>query len=125
MAAVTAMLLPIPGWLTVGLQLLLAASLVRTYRNHIAKSAPRAIVEALWDIDGQWLLTLASGDVVEAKLRPDSFVSVPLVVLNFKTAPWWRNSSLLLTGDALDKDLLRKLRVRLKLGDGKALAAPI
>ncbi len=110
---------PLPLWLQLGLGLLLMASLIHGYALHIFRAAPQAITTAVWDELGLWRVTLASGRTLEAQLLPDSFVTLPLVVLNFRTGPWWSRRSLVLAGDAMDPELLRKLRVRLKLEFGK------
>jgi toxin CptA len=110
---------PLPLWLRLGLGLLLMASLIHGHGLHIARGSPRAITRAVWDELGLWRLTLASGRTLEAQLLPDSFVTLPLVVLNFRAGPWCSRRSLILSGDAVDPELLRKLRVRLKLEYGK------
>ena len=110
---------PLPLWLRLGLGLLLMAGLIYGFTLHIARGTPWAITRAVWDELGLWRLTLASGRTLEAQLQPDSFVTLPLVVLNFRTGPWWSRRSLILTGDAVDPELLRKLRVRLKLEYGR------
>ncbi len=117
LAVLTAVSLPLWAW--VGLVLALMVSLIHGYALHIARGSPWAITRAVWDELGLWRLTLASGQTLEAQLLPDSFVTLPLVVLNFRAGPWWRRRSLVLSSDAMDTELLRKLRVRLKLEYGR------
>jgi toxin CptA len=105
-------------WAQLGTGLLVALSLIHGIRLYVARNAPQAITSALWDEMGIWTLTLASGENLTARLLPDSFVTVPLIVLNFKTDFHWRSRSLILSSDTVDSGLLRKLRVRLKLEYG-------
>ena len=120
LAALTAA--PLPLWARLGLGMALMASLTHGHVLHIARGSPWAITRAVWDELGLWRLTLASGRTLEAELLPDSFVTLPLVVLNFRTGRWWSRRSLILAGDTVDPELLRKLRVRLKLEYGKEQA---
>ncbi len=114
MAAVTLFVVPLPLWLKPALLIALAGSLQWSYRMQVSRSAHGAIVQAVWDGEGVWEITLRSGQQLEAVLLPDSFVTLPLVVLNFSTGRW-RRRSLVLTQDNTASELLRKLRVRLRL----------
>jgi toxin CptA len=105
---------PSPPWLRLGLWVLLAGSLHWSWQMQVTHQAHAAIVQAVWDREGAWELTVRSGERVEAELLPDSFVTLPLVVLNFSTSRW-RRRSLVLTADNTDPELLRQLRVRLRL----------
>jgi toxin CptA len=82
--------------------------------THLWPRAPWAVRQALLGEDG-WELTLGSGRRVQARLAPSTYVGARLVVLNFRGPPW-RRCSMVLPPDALDPDLLRRLRVRLRLG---------
>jgi toxin CptA len=86
--------------------------------GHWLRRLPWSVREALWQPDGAWTLTLGSGRQVEARLLPSTYVSPVLVVLNFRRSGW-RPCSLVLFPDALDPDLLRRLRVRLRLAGGR------
>jgi toxin CptA len=70
--------------------------------------------EAVWRPDGTWTLTLASGRELEARLLTSTFVSPALVLLSFRCHRA-RRCSLVLFADALESELLRRLRVRLRL----------
>jgi toxin CptA len=113
-AAVAALLLPIPWYARAGLIGVLAADLGYQAGRHLVRRLPWAVCEAVWESDGSWMLTLSSGEQREARLLSTSFVSVPLIVLNFRCGRW-RRCSLVLPRDSLDPDLLRRLRVRLRL----------
>jgi len=75
---------------------------------------PWAGREAIWEPDGTWTLTLVSGKQVEARLLPSTFVTPGLSVLNLRRGRW-RSCAMVLLPDTLDPDLLRRLRVRLRL----------
>jgi hypothetical protein len=111
-AATLLLSVPVPPWLKMGLAVLIVGSLHWSYRMQVTRSAGAAIVRAAWDTQGTWELTIRSGECLQARLLPDSFVSSPLVVLNFQLG---RRRSLVLTPDNTDPELLRRLRVRLRL----------
>jgi toxin CptA len=120
---VVALLLPAP-WL-LRLVLAIAALLSLTYglAVHVRRILPWSVVEATWQPDGAWVLTLASGREVPARLLPSSYISPALVVLNFRV-DWWLVRSLVLPHDSLDPDLHRRLRARLRLAGHTAPSAP-
>lgn len=107
-------MLPIPWTLRVILVALLVVGLAYEVQAQLLRRLPWAVREAVWGPDGRWTLMLASGQEVEARLSPSTFVSTRLVVLNFRRGRW-RSGSLVLTSDSLDPDLLRRLRVRLRV----------
>ena len=81
---------------------------------HVLYLAPWAVREVTWDSDGTWALTLVSGERVVARLLPSTYVTVRLLVLSFRQGRW-RHRALVLAADALEPNLLRRLRVRLRL----------
>jgi len=109
---------PLPGWGRLALGGALAIQAWREMTVHILRSSSRAILEALWDGQGDWTLHVASGTWCPAELERDSLVTLPLVVLNFH-ARSRRRCSLILTTDNCDPELLRRLRVRLRLEYGR------
>lgn len=73
-----------------------------------------------WKEGNDWLMHLKDGTKIEAQLLPSTYVSPWLVVLNFRKIEDRGNRSVTLFRDALEKELFRKLRVRLaleKVGD--------
>lgn len=115
LAAISLLVLPQHfAWKALGI-LVLGVMLYRYYRCHLKRSAPGAIRSAVWDEQGNWQLDLADGSRVDAVLLPDSFLTVHLVILNFRIDGMRRSRSLILTGDSVHPDLLRRLRVRLRL----------
>ena len=71
-----------------------------------------------------WVLHMQGGRTVTGRLLGSSFVHPRLLVLNFRTGRFF-GRSLVLTEDAADADLLRRLRVRLMCGGvGEPRGAP-
>ncbi len=98
----------------VALMLLVAASAGYVGYVHVLARAPWSIRSATWLVDGTWLLILASGRQLPAHLSASTFVSLPLVVLNFRCG-WWYRRALPLFSDALDAGELRRLRQQLRI----------
>ncbi|WP_295402386.1 protein YgfX [uncultured Thiocystis sp.] len=122
LAGAVVVMLPIglyryPFWILVGL------GTFHAFAVHVLRRAPWSIRTALWQSDGAWLLTLNSGAEIAASLSPATFVSLPLVVLNFRSG-WLRRHALPLFADALDPEPLRRLRQRLRI-DGEVQAASL
>jgi len=93
--------------------LLILLALVWLLWAQVLGRAPWSIREAVWDQQG-WRLLLVDGRVRDARLAPSSYVGVSLVILNLRIGRLGRRS-LVLTPDRIDADLLRRLRVRLRL----------
>lgn len=101
------------------LLLLVGASGLYVGYVQVLRRAPWSIRTALWRPDGTWLLTLGSGAERQATLSPSTFLSLPLVVLNFRSGRL-RRHALPLFADALDPDQMRRLRQRLRMdGDDR------
>jgi len=115
--------LPIPWYARAGLLALVVASLGYQGGMHLLRRLPWAVREALLESEGSWVLTLASGRRVEALLLPSSFLSAPVIVLNFRRDRWLP-CALVLTSDSVDPDLLRRLRVRLRTVGASVSSAP-
>jgi toxin CptA len=125
-AALLAVLgLPIAWYWRAGFGAAVLASLARQSALHLLHRAPSAVREAVWAAEGAWTITLGSGRTVDASLLRSTFVSTSLVVLNFRCGRW-RRHALVLLPDNLEANLLRRLRVRLRIagghGDGAAQA---
>jgi len=112
-AAAVAIVLPVAWPLRAGLVLLIMASLIWLLWSQVLARAPWSIREAIWDEHG-WRLSLADGRVHEARLAPATYVGVGLLILNFRIGRFGRRA-LVLTNDSIDPDILRRLRVRLRL----------
>ena len=112
-ALAVALALPLPWAGRAPLAGMIAASLGWILWARVLAAAPWSIRQAVWDEDG-WQLTLADGRVRSARLARSTYVGVGLVILNLRLGHLGRRS-LVLTGDAVGPDLLRRLRARLRL----------
>lgn len=82
---------------------------------HVWRTAALAIVEAVWDEQGVWSLTLVAGKTIPAKLLGNSLVTPFLIILKFSIPSTLLKRSLVLTPSNCDAELLRRLRIRLRL----------
>lgn len=90
-------------------------SSVYTYRLHIQKQLENSIQQVLLTVDNQWEVTLAkSTERVKAILLPSSMVNRHLVILNFKLCSS-KVCTLILAKNAIDRELARKLRTRIRV----------
>ena len=105
---------PLSGYWRVGLAAVVLLSLSHAIGAQVLFLVPWAGREAVWRSDGTWTLTLVSGEQTDARLLPSTYVTQRLLVLNFRRGRW-RSSAMVIVPDALDPDLLRRLRVRLRL----------
>ncbi len=116
-----ALLATLPSWLALVISLALGLSCLDAFRTHVWRTAPRALVAAWWDEQGQWSLLDAQGRRQNARLLGGSFVSVRLVILGFRLRYPWQRRYLVLIWDGLDAEVLRKVRVRLRLESAKGI----
>ena len=112
--------LPIEPMLQLAMGLLVSINLAHALRTHALRTNSYAIRSAEWDAEGEWILFMASGEKVSAQLKGSSYVQPWLVVLNFSIGRFL-SRSLILLPDAVDPELLRRLRVRLRLEASKRL----
>jgi len=105
------------------LSLCLLAYLLWQIRHYLLLHSGNAIIEAVMESDELWRLTLQSGAQKQLELLPYSFVRPWLMILNFSSGTIFSSLHLILFPDSLDRELARKLRVRLRQGspvpDGK------
>ncbi|MNV96441.1 hypothetical protein D3C71_1914520 [compost metagenome] len=90
--------------------------------RHILLSAPQAFSGLRCTADG-WQLWSASGGWQVIQLRPDSLALPLLVVLRFRLAGERRVRGLCIAPDAMERDMHRRLRVRLKFSRRRWAAA--
>ena len=111
--AVVLLLVSLPVWAGVLLSAGVMTSLVYTLNRHVLLRGPTAYVDLNWDSEGNWTLLDRGGKAHQARLLRSSCLYVSLVILNFEVER--RNHSVILLPDAIDKDTLRRLRVRLNI----------
>lgn len=115
----------LPGWPSSLLLIPIAASALYVGYVDVLRLAPWSVRSALWEPDGTWRILLVSGAEREVRLSPATFVTLPLVVLNFR---WGllRRRALPVFSDALDPEQLRRLRQRLRIeGAARAQASDV
>lgn len=78
-------------------------------------SRPENIQAIEWSGDGSWFIRTFAGKQLAAQLQPSSFVHPWLVILNFHLQEGKHSRSVVLFPDALDRETLRRLRVRLAI----------
>lgn len=93
---------------------LIAASALYVLVVDVLGRAPWSIRSVTWQADGIWQIQYLSGAQREATLSPATFVSLPLVVLNFRLGALHRRA-LPIFADALDPEQLRRLRQQLRI----------
>ena len=75
------------------------------------------IQSVLWDENDQWQLTDQQGKEHYAELLPTSYMHRYIVVVNLRliNRPWYkRNLSLVFLPDNINKEIFRRLRIRLR-----------
>ena len=97
--------------------LVITASLVRELLIHVVQKHPDAPVQLLLTAESEWWLTTCSGRDISVQLMPAAFVHPLFTVLPFQGGD--KRYSVILTPDVMDKDLFRRLRVRLRFQHGR------
>ena len=110
----TVPLLPLALSGRAGLALALLSGCALSLGGAVWHRWPWSLREAVWWPDGAWSLIQGDGRERDGRLLGSTYVSPALVVLNFRCGRW-RTPSLVLLPDNLEPDLLRRLRVRLRL----------
>lgn len=97
------------------LLLLIPVALSALYVGYVdvLRHASWSIRSVLWESDGTWRIGFVSGAEREARLSPATFITLPLVVLNFRLGLLHRRT-LPVFADAIDPEQLRRLRQRLR-----------
>ena len=93
---------------------LVLLSLIHYWRRDLLGFGRGVVHGAEWGTDGDWTLETGDGHHGGAVLCTRPFVHPLLVILNFKSVSG-RRHRLVLPMDAVDSDVLRQLRVRLRL----------
>lgn len=101
-----------PVLLSVILVAAILVSLYRSYQLHARRNHSDAICRVVWEAGAECQLTWRSGKQLPARLQPRAFVMPWLVVLYLKV-PARKSYWLALFPDMLDREVFRRLRVRL------------
>lgn len=114
-ALVLLVLLPLAWWWRMLLAVALLWSLWLSLNRHALRRGESAITRLVWESDDTWLLKRADGKEQRARLKPGSYASPRLVILNFGGGRFRWPRSVVLLPDAADAEGLRKLRARLQM----------
>ena len=106
--------LQLPGWLNLAIIAVLFFCYVRTWRLQVRRRHANAVRSLKWGAENHCLLGLYSGQEQHLDLCEQAFLAPWLVILHFNNQRYGRRTLVLLP-DMVDRDLFRKLRVRLKL----------
>ena len=101
-----------PGLLSATLFAAVLASLYRSILLHARRSHPAAICRLVWKDGEECVLTWSSGKQLTARMQARAFVMPWLVALHLKDSDG-KSFRLALLPDMLDREVFRRLRVRL------------
>lgn len=99
-------------WIKLSVVLVIILSFLHCFYIYIWRKSSHSIVELVLNERDEWLLIRRDGQVLEPRLRSGTFVHPLLVVLPFQYG--WNFPTVILTPGTVDKDTLRRLRVRLR-----------
>ena len=102
------------GWLSLAVLSAVLGSLLRSWRLQVRRHHPDAVCSLVWGEGRHCLLGLHSGQQEEASLCAQAFILPWLVILHFHSRQRHKKYLVLLP-DMLDREVFRRLRVRLKL----------
>lgn len=98
-----------------GISAVLMVSLVVALRKQPGRVGEGGVQSLVWKVDGDWVLETIDGESLNVTLHESTYVHPWLVVLNFRQENKRGLLSFTLAPDALDKEIFRELRVRLKV----------
>lgn len=117
MAVLVPLDLSLPIKIVIGVMLLV--SLVVAWRKQPGQVAEGGVQTLTWQTDSEWLLETLDGEQFKATLHESTYVHPWLVVLNFRAENKPSLLSFTLAPDALDAEIFRDLRVRLKMAGNR------
>ncbi|CAN5194580.1 hypothetical protein BH24PSE2_BH24PSE2_16480 [soil metagenome] len=117
LAAMALVGLPLPPAARLALFVALAAHAYNLFRKLYLRAGARSIVRIELDDRGEWRLTDGAGGTFAARLAPGSRATLPLIALRWRDRRGGRHCAYL-AADVIDREALRRLRVRLRLGAG-------
>ncbi len=94
----------------------ICVSMIRYWRKDLLHQGRGGISYVRWSEDRGWLIRNGYGEEKLATLTPSTFLSQYLVLLGFSTVDSGIYRLVLPSG-AVDHDLMRRLRVLLRMGD--------
>ena len=89
-------------------------SLYHALMTHVFFRGIKSVTTLIWDMSGDLKVIDREGKVYEAVIKDNSFVNPHLIILNLRLVEVG-NRTLVLLPDSADRELLRRLRVRLLL----------
>jgi len=99
--------------LTYALYTLILANLYYVLTLHALQLSPKAITGLTQISHGQYVLDTSSGGSLRGRLRGDSFISQPLMILNFRVENRKIPITLILLPDRVQATALRQARLRI------------
>ena len=99
-------------WIKLLLFVAVVLSFLHSFHVYIWQKSSYSIIELILNDRDEWLLIRRNGQVMEPTLRSEAFVHPMLVVLPFRQG--YHFATIVLTPDTVDKETLRRLRVRLR-----------
>jgi len=102
-------------FIKLGVAAVLLVSLIIALRKQPGRTGEGGVQSLIWKADGDWVLETAEGESLYATLHESTYVHPWLVVLNFRQENKRGLLSFTLAPDALDHEVFRELRVRLKV----------
>lgn len=104
----------LPGWIMIVIALIVGISLYRSIYTHVLLKGSRAVRALVWEASGEILVLDGKGRQYQAALAPGSFAHPWAVIINLKPKGRLKRA-LVLMPDSVAVDILRQLRMRLRL----------
>ena len=106
-------LLPLSVWFHLLFSFCLIFDLRKNWSRYASVTHPLAVRKVVWQGEGEWCLWHENGLLIPRQHLLQSVNHPLLTVLNFSCG-----AHVVLLPDSSDRESLRRLRVRLRLGDG-------
>lgn len=103
------------AWIKVMIVIFCCLNFLRILYRQGLYLANRSIISIQISPSGQWQVCLRNGNVLQATLASNSFVSAYLCLLNFKVLGYVFFPSVIIFRDTVDRDSFRRLNARLRL----------
>jgi hypothetical protein len=106
---------PLPPVLLAAAGATVVTSFIVLFRRHAMLLGRQAVRRLVWSADGRWELTDGEGATHPCTLLPEPTIGPPLTILRLADAAG-RTRVLLLLPESAEREQLRRLRARLRLG---------